>query len=251
MRFYMYLFLLFAVPATHAAVCDPNAFQGDYGLLLTGTTTIGGPPRAVVVVGRLALDGYGGLSGVSSAGFTGLILGNPVTGKYEAHTDCSVTWTMQDSSGNLQHFAGLMRADGSRIAFGQTDQGGAGNGTLLRTMNRCSESSLAGLFQLTASGVAVDVITGTTAGRISVRGLLAANGARKLTLASAPDDPPLATGTYDVQDDCFVMLELGLPAQSQGAPAMHFRAILADSGREVLGIQTDPGTVVALRLLSQ
>jgi hypothetical protein len=31
---------------------------------------------------------------------------------------------------------------------------------------------------------------------------------------------------------------------------MHFRAILVDNGREVLGIQTDPGTVVALRLVS-
>ena len=34
---------IFALPVTHAAVCDPKAFHGAYGFSLTGTTTIGGP----------------------------------------------------------------------------------------------------------------------------------------------------------------------------------------------------------------
>jgi hypothetical protein len=40
-----------------------------------------------------------------------------------------------------------------------------------------------------------------------------------------------------------------LPADDHQAAAMHFRAILVDNGREVLGIQADPGKVVALRLV--
>ena len=74
---------IFAIPVTHAAVCAPG-FHGVYGLSLTGTTTIGGSTRPVAVVGRLMLDDSGSLSGISSASFTGLILGNRVTGKYEA-----------------------------------------------------------------------------------------------------------------------------------------------------------------------
>jgi hypothetical protein len=79
-------------------------------------------------------------------------LGNPTTGRYEAHADCSVTWTFQDSSGNFQHFGGTMNADGGRVTFRQTDRGGAGNGTLLRTVNWCSTSSLVGTYKFKASG---------------------------------------------------------------------------------------------------
>ena len=249
-----YFFLLFAwsfaLPVAHAAVCDPKAFHGAYGLSLTGATTIGGPTRPVAVVGRLVADDSGNLSGISSASFTGLIFGNSVTGKYEAHTDCSVTWTLQDDSGNFQHFAGTMSAGGGHVAFRQTDPGGAGNGILLRTMDGCSVSSLAGTFQLTASGRTVDVDTAVDSGPISLRGVLIADGAGNLSAASGPDEPAQAAGMYEVAEDCFVNLALELPADEHQAAAMHFRAILVDNGREVLGIQTDPGTVVALRLVS-
>jgi hypothetical protein len=196
------------------------------------------------------VDDSGNLSGISSASFTGLILGNRVKGKYEAHTDCSVTWTLQDDSGNFQHFAGTM-SDGGHVAFRQTDPGGAGNGSLLRTMDGCSVSSLAGTFQFTASGGTVDVNTAVDSGRVSLRGVLIADGARDLSFASDPDEPALAVGSYEVLDDCFVKLILDSPADEHQADAMHFRAILVDNGREVLGIQTDPGTVVALRLVSK
>ena len=252
-RRYCFLLLawIFALPVAHAAVCDPKAFQGAYGLSLTGATTIGGPTRPVAVVGRLVLEDSGNLSGISSASFTGLILGNRVTGKYEADTDCSVTWALQDDSGNFQHFAGTMSADGGRVAFRQTDPGGAENGILLRTMDGCSGSTLAGTFKLTTSGSTVDVNTAVDSGRVSLQGVLIADGASNLSFASGPDEPALAAGSYEVLDDCFVKIVLELPADEHQAAAMHFRAILVDNGREVLGIQTDPGTIVALRLVSK
>ena len=249
--FFLVFAWMFAFPVAHAAVCDPKTFHGAYGFSLTGATTIGGPTRPVAVVGRLVLDDSGNLSGVSSASFTGLILGNPVTGKYEAHADCSVTWTFQDDSGNFQHFAGTMNADGGHVAFRQTDPGGSENGILLRTMDGCFVSSLAGTFQLTASGSTVDVNTAVDSDRVSLRGVLIADGARNLSFASGPDEPALAAGSYEVLDDCFVELVLELPGDEHQAAARHFRAILVNNGREVLGIQTDPGTVVALRLVSK
>jgi hypothetical protein len=250
-RYFFLLFAwIFALPVAHAAVCDPKAFHGVYGFSLAGATTIGGPARPVAVVGRLVVDDSGDLSGISSASFTGLIFGNRVTGKYEAHTDCSVTWTLQDDSGSFQHFAGTLSADGGHVAFRQTDPDGAGNGILLRTMDGCSVSSLAGTFQLTASGRTVDVDTAVDSGPISLRGVLIADGAGNLSAASGPDEPAQAAGMYEVAEDCFVNLALELPADEHQAAAMHFRAILVDNGREVLGIQTDPGTVVALRLVS-
>jgi len=251
-RFFVLLIAsIFALPATRAAVCEPKDLHGPYGFTLTGNTTIGGPTRPTAVVGRLVFGESGNLSGVSSASFTGLILGNPVTGKYEAHTDCSVQWNLQDDSGAFQHFSGTMSADGGRVSFRQTDQGGAGNGSLVRTMNECSQPSLAGKFNLAASGSTVDLGTAVESLRVSLDGLLIADGAGGLSFAAGPDEPAPVAGTYDVQHDCFVELSLELAAGEKHKVAMHFRAILVERGREVIGIQTDPGTTVSLRLIAR
>jgi hypothetical protein len=249
--FFLMCAWMFALSVAHAAVCDPRAFHGAYGMSLTGATTIGGPARPVAVVGRLVAEDGGNLSGVSSTSFTGLILGNPTTGRYEAHTDCSVTWSVQDSSGNFQHFAGTMNADGGRVTFRQTDRGGAAIGILLRAVNWCSTSSLAGTFKFKASGRTVDVPSGADSGLVSLQGVLISDGAGTLSLNAGPDQPVVAAGSYEIQSDCFVTLVLEMPAGEKETAPMHFRAILSDDGHEVLGIQTDPGTVVAVRLVSK
>ena len=251
-RYFLLLFAwIIALSTAHAAVCDPKAFHGAYGFSLTGTTTIGGPARPVAVVGRVVVDDSGNLSGISSASFTGLVFGNRVTGKVLPQTDCTVTLTLQDETGNFQHFAGTVNAGSGRVVFRQTDPGGAQNGILLRTTNGCSASSLAGTFKVKASGRTVDLTTGVDSGRVSVRGVGIADGARNLSFDSGPDEPALGAGSYEVADDCFVTLVLELPAAEHKTATMHFRAIVVDNGREVLGIQTDPGTVVALRLTSR
>ena len=121
------LFLLQASIDIHAEVCAPNTLQGAYGFSFASKTTIGGTTRPVVGVERLLFDS-GKVSGVTSSSFTGLILGNPVTGTYETKRDCSVEWRLQDTSGAFQHFSGTMSADGGRVTFRQTDPGGAENG---------------------------------------------------------------------------------------------------------------------------
>jgi hypothetical protein len=255
---------IFAITVSHAEVCDPGVFHGAYGFALTGATTISGATRPVVVVGRMILEDSGNLSGVSSASFVGLLLGNRVTGKYEAQTDCSVTWTFQDPSGSFQHFAGTMSVDGARIVFRQTDLGGPEDGLMLRTMDRCSASSLTATFDFTAAGSTVNVVTAAESGGISLQGLLTADGARNLSFASRPGEPAVAAGTYEVADDCFVALVVDLPVDSQAASmlpglpqggmpksGMHFRAIVVDDGRQVLGMQIDPGTIVGVRLVSE
>ena len=250
-RFLLLLLASFSLaPVTHAAVCDPNAFHGAYGFSLTGTTTIGGPARPVAVVGRLVLDGVGNVSGISSAAFTGLTFGSPVRGTYEAHWDCSVTWNLQDDSGNFQHFAGTIEPNGEHIVFRQTDPGGAEEGIMLRTMDGCSDSSLAGKFNLTISGATLDIDTAVESGRVSFTGLLIADGAGGLSFATRPDLPTLAAGSYDIQGDCLGELKLELRLGSK-TETTHFRAIVVENGHHVLAIETDPGTVVALRLVSR
>ena len=251
-RYWILLFVsVLAVRVTRAEVCDPGAFHGAYGFSMTGTTNIGGATRSVAVVGRMVLQDSGNLSGISSASFIGLVLGNRVTGKYEAHSDCSVTWTFQDPSGAFQHFAGTMSADGGQVNFRQADPGGPEDGIMLRTRDRCSVSSLAGTFDFTAAGSTVDVVTAAESGRVSLQGVLIPDGLGNLSFLSGKGQPAVPAGIYEVAGDCFVTLTLELPVDGKPTPATHFRAIVVDGGRGVLGMQIDPGAVVPLRMISE
>ena len=82
-----WLFLLIlpsGLAAQAADVCDPADLVGPYAFQLTGWTDISGTPEPTAGLGRIAFDGRGNLSGTASATFNGLLLGNPVTGSYEA-----------------------------------------------------------------------------------------------------------------------------------------------------------------------
>ncbi len=127
------LILALGLPAFGEDSCTLAALQGPYGVQLSGDTTITGNPKPVTSLGRLVFDGDGAVSGYSSAMFGGFLLGNPVTGTYDTHSDCTVSWALQDDSGGFQHFGGTFTPDGTRAEFRQTDPGGAPHGIMERT----------------------------------------------------------------------------------------------------------------------
>src|SRR5579862_9785293 len=196
------------MPLAHGAVCDPRNFQGPYGFVLTGTTTIGNAPRPAAAVGRLVLDLAGNVSGVASTNFTGIYLGNPVTGTYEAHNDCTVSWSLQDDSGNFQHFQGAMSSDGGRITFHQSDEGGARSGTMLRTADNCTSGSFRGNYKLTVSGNTFHVDSGQISGAVDVHGLMTADGAGNVAFSPETQVAAAPSGTYEFEDGCVVHLAI-------------------------------------------
>lgn len=243
--------LLFVVAsfATVAAadVCDPAQFQGAYGFQLAGETTISGHSQPVVSVGRLVFDGQGGVSGVSSVSFTGLYLGNPVTGMYDARADCSASWSLQDDSGNHQHFAGTITADGRSLQFRQTDPGSPSQGRLSKTADACHDGDFQPRYRFTLSGSRIDIDTGQVSGSVSATGMLERAGS-ELTLRPASGNAASSSGSVEVGDDCFVQLHLAVPIAGAGPVDMNFRGMLVDGGRQLLGMAVDPGTAVSLRL---
>ena len=132
--------------------CNPADLVGPYAFQLSGSTDIGGTPNPTASLGRIAFDGRGGLSGTASATFSGLLLGNPVTGSYEAKSDCSVIWKLQDDSGGFQNFSGTFSGDGTSVQFKQTDPGGAQHGIMQKTSDACSAADLQKKYDFTASG---------------------------------------------------------------------------------------------------
>lgn len=243
-RFYLSLLFLATLHAqpqpAQPPLCDPAKFQGAFGFLLTGHTTISADSKPVASSGRLIFDGHGAISGQASVNFAGYLLGNPVTGTYSAQPDCSLTYELQDDSGAHQHFAAQFTADWSRAQFRQTDPGGAQSGTLAPIAARCTAAALAPAYSFTLSGSTTPMNPGETARAIRAAGRLthAENGALLLAVESGP---PVAVDVH-IDSDCVVELSVPLPA---GPVAL--RGVLVNNGRDILAIATDAGAAVTAR----
>ncbi|HWC97458.1 MAG TPA: hypothetical protein VG456_11925 [Candidatus Sulfopaludibacter sp.] len=225
-----WLLLLAAVYQAHSAlVCDPQKFAGSYGVQLSGTTTISGEIKPVAAISRLVFDGKGSVSGYSSVNFTGLLLGNPVNGSYQAGTDCSLQWSLQDTSGAYQHFAGTAASDYVRIRFRQTDKGAAHDGAMIRMPKECSVAILSRLYDYTFSSGA--------------SGLLEVTGGGNLVVNSA-DGLSAGRGTVQIDSDCMAQFQLTMPNTNA---VINLRGVLLDEGREIRAIQTDPGPAVTAK----
>ncbi len=198
----------------------------------------------MVSVGRLVFDTDHSVSGISSTDFTGLYLGNPVRGMYQVSADCSISWSLQDDSGHDQQFRGTVSSDGRRVQFQQTDPGSPHRGVMLQAAESCRESDFQSSYHMAISGKLVDVATAQTSGDLSLDGSIERRGSGLSITAGGAT----TTGSVEVDDDCFVHLNLKLPQENGGAREMNFRGMLVDGGKQVLGMATDPGTAVSLRL---
>jgi hypothetical protein len=246
-----FLLLVMVIEAHSAPVCDPRKFEGQYGVQLSGTTTISGGQKPVALIGRVVFDGHGAVTGYVSVNYTGLLLGNPVNGSYEAKTDCSLTWSLQDDSGALQHFAGSMTADFLRAEFHQTDEGGAQNGIMVRTPKECSLAALQKRYNYAISGSTTPMLPGQTSGRVSTGGLVEVGDGGTLTISEA-SGRAAGRGTVQVGSDCIAQFDLQIPVTDTDATVpMKVRGVLLDEGKEILGIQTDPGTTVTAKFTAR
>jgi hypothetical protein len=232
MRVYFILLLVWAsgLAARAAGICNPADLVGPYAFQLTGMTNISGTPKPTATLGRIVFDGNGNLSGTASATFSGFLLGNAVTGTYEAESDCSVTWKLQDDSGAFQNFSGTLSTDGTKVQFEQTDPGGAQQGIMQKTSDTCSPADLRRQYTYSVSGDTTPAQPGEVGTKVSARGALDVS----------------RNGSFHVETDCSVRFQLALPDQE--ASPLSMRGFLVNGGQEILAFQTDPGTMVGARL---
>jgi hypothetical protein len=228
----LFLLVLFPDLAAQAAdVCNPVDLVGPYAFQLTGSTDISGTPKPAVSLGRISFGDRGSLTGTASATFRGLLLGNPVTGTYEANSDCSVIWKLQDDSGGFQNFSGTLSADATSLLFKQTDPGGAQRGIMKKIPGACSAADLLKTYYFTVSGSTTPMLPGEVPHIVSAKG----------TLDTARN------GGFLVDPDCSVTFGLTLGADPS---PINMRGFLVNGGKEILAFQIDPGAMVAARLTS-
>jgi hypothetical protein len=227
------LFLWFCSCAW-ADVCDPAKVIGAYAFQLSGTTKISGTEKPTASLGRLVFDGKGILSGTASAMYTGLLLGNPVTGTYEAKYDCSLTWKLQDDSGAYQNFSGTVSPDLSRVQFRQTDSGAAGErGTMQKAPDQCTTADLQPKYNYSVSGSTIPMQEGGAPRTVSAKGSLV-----------------VADTSVQIDGNCTLQFDLLLRSPEGDLMPMKMRGILVNGGKEILAIETDPGAMVSGRFIS-
>lgn len=221
-----------------ADVCGRADVQGAYGFQLSGTTTIGtAGPQSQAAIGRLIFDSDRNISGVSSVNLNGYFLGNPVVGTYTFKTDCTLTFQLQDDSGNFQHFAGLARQGGNSVEIHQTDEGAGGRGVMERVPSGCTAQSLQGVYGLALKGSASQFATDQEPGSaFSVSGTVEADGAGGLTLTTASGK---TTGSYQGDSDCIFELQMGV-ANGNSAAIIKLRGVLVKGGKLLLAVESDP-----------
>jgi len=253
MRSSLLLALIFglALSARAADVCNPRDLQGPYGFQLTGETTISGEPQPAVSLGRLVFDDSGGVSGTSSVKFAGLLLGNPVTGTYEARANCTVSWSLQDDSGAYQHFRGVAAPGGDRVRFRQTDPGGMQDGLLVRTAAEgCKVSDLQQKYAFTLSGTVIPMTEEGASRTVSAEGVMEEDSNHHFHLTLEGKSPYTADVAISVESDCTVEQEVVLPMEGDST-TVKLRGILVDRGKQILAIQTDPGAMVSARFTAR
>jgi len=229
-----------------AEVCNPTDLQGPYGFQLSGETAISGQPVPVANIGRLVLAGDGGISGYSTVMFDGYLLGNPVTGTYEARWDCTIAWSLQDDSGAFQHFSGVATSGGRRVDFRQTDPGGAQHGTMAKTAPRCKASDLRNEYAFTLTGSTIPMVPGGTHSTVTAKGLIKADENAGFKLVLGDGVAAMTDAAITIDAECIVDIQLTLPATGAGTTiSTMLRGVLIDEGKRILAIETDPGAMVS------
>ena len=238
----------FSLQAYGVNACANAALRGPYGLDLSGISTISGSSKPFAEVARLAFDGEGSISGYSSVNFDGLLLGNPVTGRYAVGPDCSVSVDLQDDSGAYQHFAGNLDLSQDRVVLRQTDPGTGAQGKAEPIPATCDSADLQPQYTLTLSGTATPFAASGVPQKFSAKGVVDIASGTEFTLEQILKGHKITTtGTLSVDSDCTIHFGLELPVDSGRPVAMKLRGFLVDGGRGIFAIQTDPDAATSAR----
>jgi hypothetical protein len=112
-----------SLPASAGDQCSVATMKGSYlyaqdGIIL-GKSTNKNQPFAQA--GREHFDGKGGMSGMYSGNFNGIITRGSYKGTYTMNSNCSGTVAFEDNQKNASHYDIYATQNGSEFVFVQTD----------------------------------------------------------------------------------------------------------------------------------
>jgi hypothetical protein len=230
--------------------CSDRSLSGEYGFTAQGVVTAASGLPAPLLgpfasAGRSTFDGAGRFTLTATASFNGLVQPVTTSGTYRVNPDCTYT----SVADNGVTFYAVILDRGHELAIIQTTPGvviagrarridaGRGDAGCIRRIARHT-------YGFTATGVAgPPTVPPEVAGLLVGTGLVhfERDGTFTLTarrsVAGVIDPAPLVLpGTYTVAPDCTLAMTFDV--------GFTFAGVVVDGGREILFVETDPGTAL-------
>lgn len=246
--------------------CTNGSLKGAYGFTAQGFTLSGAPLPAALLgpfaTGGLSVfDGQGNFTLTANSSFNGAIQ-PPLTvkGTYSVNEDC--TYTSQAENG--VSFRSVIVNGGQEILILQTTPNVVVAGIAKKIspqarslqeqslseqarQPRCTNGVIQGSYGFLAEGFAgPPTLPLPTSGPLAGVGTVAFDPRGSFTLTAVRSvngaldpQPVILLGSYAVNDDCTFTMKFDV--------GFTFRAVIVDGGREILFVETDPGTALTVK----
>lgn len=227
-----------AVPAASAATCSNASISGVYGAISSG---LNGSSQPAAGITQITADGNGNVTGTQIKSIDGTIVTYNVTGTYQIRSNCTgtATWTNQDSetehdniylnNGNKGAF--LIQTDAVHVQAGSA----VAQGTVTCTNAAVKHSYSMEFTGFTSSGQSA------MAGELTFNGTGSIAGTATLSLDGTIENALHVTGTYSIGSNCMGTAQI----TPKGLPTINLALIVVSSGKEMLAVETDSGTIVS------
>ena len=230
--------------------CTNASLRGGYGFVAKGVTLTGSPlpaalQRPFASGGDATFGGKGNFVLTSTSSFNGLIQPVETRGVYQVNSDCSYTSRAE----NGVTFQAVILDGGRQLQILQTTPNVVIVGTAIQQPQRCEANAFQASYGFVAEGVAGPPtlpvpLAGPLAGVGTV--VFAQDGTFVLTATRSVngvlDPEPLAlTGVYSMKGNCTFGMRFDV--------GFTFDAVIVNNGKEILFVETDPGTALIVRAI--
>jgi hypothetical protein len=222
----------------HATNCSIQSLTGFYGFVVSGTRN--GSP--IAIVGQIATNGTGSLSGLETVSENGTILDSlAVLGKYNINSNCTGTMTIQGAGLSPQNFDVTLISGGKAISMVETDPGTTEAGTAeAEGPTACSSSRISGAYAIQATGV--ETATGPLAlsGQINFHGDGTLDGTETTSINGVITSGTISGG-YKIGNRCFGAASISVGNHN----FIHLDLFVVNGGKGIDFIQADFHTMVS------
>jgi hypothetical protein len=229
--------LLCAAPL-HATDCSVQSLTGFYGFVITGTHNA----NPIAIVGQMATNGTGSLSGLETVSENGAILDRlEVLGNYNINSNCTGTLTIRAQGLSPQNFDVTLISGGKAISMVETDPGTTETGTAeAEGPKACSSSRINGAYAIQATGVEMTTDPLALSGQINFHGDGTLDGTETTSINGVITSGKISGG-YKIGDRCFGAASISVGNHN----FIHLELFVVNGGKGIDFIQDDFHTLVS------
>jgi len=239
-------FFALQAQAQISGACSNSSLNGAYPYLLSGTVKSGNANVSYQELGKLSLDGKGGITGSSTTSTAGVIAPTSFSGSYSVQSNCAGTGSWSANS-QTTTFSFQIVNGGSLVLVAVTVAGSVVDGRFYRpasvTGAQCGSGAVSGTYGVLLGG---ETYAGGVATRYNLEGQFAFDGKGGLTLNAATANqgasggvPVTGPGTYSIGSDC-----MGTAQISSSGGALNYLVARTEGGTVII-LETDANTTIA------